>query len=186
MKISLNLATRTYVNRRKLIRCYLLVALLLVLGALYGASVCLDGYNRNQALRAQIERVLLERKSLGGGGDFSLQPGERETLRQAVPFANQLLLADSFRWTALLGRLEELVPEGVAIRSLQPDYAKGDLSLTAVALGVDELRRFLDALSVAEGFEKSYLLSQSFVKAGGKDSREQPLLQFSINIREVF
>lgn len=189
MKLTLNLSSRPYVNRRMLYLVYALLGgalvLLLALNAAYA--------HRLRAEAEQIRSHLAELKG-GTGGSPAVAEITPEALRrqqESIAFANDILRRDSFRWTRLLDHLEEAAVEGVAIRGLQPDYKERSLRVRGAARGVDEMRRYLDQLIASRHFSEVYLLEQSREEApdakggapGGGKSRG---ISFSILLKGAF
>lgn len=182
MKLTLNLAGRTYLNRRALRFVYGVVALLLLLVL----GVLTYGYLRDYRHFTQVEQWLVELETRGRVESAPTRPAlsgtERERLLSDVDFANGILRMDGFRWTRLLDRLEGVLPETVGIQAIRPDYAKGSFSLTGQARDLDALRRLLDNLSASPEFSDVYLRQQA--------RRETPdgegLLGFSLEVKGAF
>lgn len=186
MKLTLNLASRSYVNRRALYAAYAatIVALLL-----------LGGFNLTRAWRlnvqaGQIETRLAELEAragaVRGASGGAITPAALEQQRAAIGFANEILLRDSFRWTSLLDRLEAVAVEGVSIRALQPNFKNQALRLTGHARSIKELREFIDRLIAAPGFSEVYLLQQSNEKVKTPAGAERPAVSFSLALKGVF
>jgi type IV pilus assembly protein PilN len=185
MKLSLNLASRSYLNRRALYGCYtFLLSLLVLLLALNLAF-----YFRSQSQARHLKERLAEfDKELAGrqetAVDFS--PAAYEEMLEEIAFANEILLKDSFRWTALLDRLEEVVPDKVIIRGIQPDYKNGSLNLTGEARRVEDLRHFLDNLIQSSNFSDVYLLQQARDAGKGRNDGGQGNIGFTLVVRGAF
>jgi type IV pilus assembly protein PilN len=181
MKLTLNLASRTYLNRRALRFFYLaVIAVLLLL-----AAVNLYGYLRSQAEVGQLTAWLAEierQQKTPRREEQKMTQQEQQTLRADVDFANQNLKMDGFRWTQLLDHLEAVVPERVSIRGIRPDFRQGSFTLTGYARSVDDLRGFLDNLHASTGFNDVYLLQQS--RQEQQDGSR--LLDFSIVVKGAF
>ena len=90
--------------------------------------------------------------------------------------ANKIIDADQFRWSVLLGRLEELLPEDVAIRTLTPDFKERSLQITAVARDTAAMTALLDALLSSPDMKQAYLLNQSWDEPASGES----VVSFSI------
>jgi len=182
VKLSLNLATRSYLNRRAIY-----FSLLGVAGFLLGL-LALHGYDyfrsRNRIVQLEERLTELEAKTekVRGTAPPKLDAQEQKQLTADIEFANQTLKKDSFRWTALLDHLEKLVPPGVAVRGIRPDFQTGAVNLTAAAVGVKELQSFLDNLIGSPDFHDVYLLQQARQEArtGGA------LLNFSVVVKGAF
>lgn len=190
MKLTLNLASRPYVNRRALYVAYAALAatmvLLLVANMVYAVRLRAAGEQARQRLAA-----------LGGQGTavgdvVRVSPEALKQQQESVAFANDILRRDSFRWTRLLDNLEASAVEGIAIRALQPDHKDRSLQVKGAARGVDELRRYIDQLMASGHFSEVYLLEQSREKAekGGSATKSevpQPAgISFSIVLRGAF
>lgn len=185
MKLTLNLASRSYLNRRALYGLYVVVSGLLVLLLALGIVLHL----RSQAQVRQIREHLAElgREAAGAtqAEGSTVAPAAYEKLLADIRFANEILVQDSFRWTVLLDRLEEEVPQGVAIGSIQPDYKGKSLNLTGLARGVEDLQQFLDQLIASAYFSDVYLLQQSRLKAAGQ-GEAAGAISFSVVVRGAF
>lgn len=185
MKLTLNLASRTYLNRRALYGVYAVLTTVLVLLL----ALNLGLYLRSQAHARQIRDHLAEIEKETGGtpaaGSGTFTPAAYEKVLEQIRFANEILDQDSYRWTALLNRLEEVVPERVAIGGIQPDYKGKTLNLTGQARRVEDLQRFLDNLIGSPDFSDVYLLQQAQVAPGGNGDGAGAI-SFSIVVKGAF
>jgi len=184
MKLSLNLASRSYVNRRALYLFYAVLFSVLVL--LLALNLVFYLRTRSQTRHLHERLAVFDRELAGGqekGGRFS--PEAYEKMLQDIAFANEILVKDSFRWTALLDRLEEVVPAKVIIRGIQPDYKTSSLNLTGTARRVEDLKRFLDNLIESSTFSDAYLLQQSRETGRGKNGGQGDI-DFTIVVRGAF
>ena len=186
MKFTLNMASRRYINRRLLNRFFLVVILGLSLSllAIFVHGVRLAGY------AGQFHGHLAELRA-GEGGDVAEEekppaPAEMAQLRKELTFAREILKQDQLRWTVLLNRLEGLAIEGIRIRTMEPDYSKGSLGLTALARDDQKLRDFLDRLLVSEEFPEVYLLEQGIVQVKDANDRQQTAVNFRIVLKGAF
>ena len=182
MEFRINLASRVYLDRRSARRWLLLLSGLL---ALVLTSSLLYAYRNIEQLQvvdsrlAEIDSRLVAQR---GQTASAYTPASFARVMGEVEAANQLIAADQFRWTALLGRLEELLPADVAILSLQPNYRDRSLQITAVARDTAALTALLDALLASPDMQQAFLLNQ----ATSAQSDSEPVVQFSIVIREAF
>lgn len=131
MRISINLATRPFVELRPLfLRLRLLMALLAIIAIGLGlwahtlqkrldrATGQMDAL-RNQTIGAQQERLHNEARMR--------QPANSAVLDRAH-FLNALFLAKSFSWTAVMMDLENVLPTGVQVTSIEPQVTQtGDV-----------------------------------------------------------
>lgn len=182
MKLSLNLASRVYVNRRALMSVYAILTVLLVLLL----ALNLSSLWRSRAETAKISERLAELQRAGARlpeGETGYSAQALDTATKQVSFANTLLERDHFRWTDLLDQLEETTPYGISIRGIQPDYKSGVVKLSGVALSVADLRRFLDRLAVSPHFSRVFLFQQANIKDSKTGDADG--VSFSIELKRV-
>lgn len=184
MEIKLNLASKPYLNRQR-IRLWLLLgcmfmALLLVLNCSYGSQ------NWRQ-LRLLESRLMELGESLPGvqGTTADYTPEKYAAVRSEVALENEIIAADQFRWTLLLGRFEELLPDDVSIRSIQPDFKGQSVQLACVARDVSAMTRFVDNLLTSEDLKHTYLQRHGDVESE-LNGRKIVQVGFSLVIREAF
>jgi type IV pilus assembly protein PilN len=127
MRVSLNLASRPYVELRPLYkRLRLLIGALAVL-----AFACWfvlrteyvraqDAQARVDAIQAEVNRMQDEQRR---DQAEMQQPKEAAILHQAQ-FLNQLFLSKAFSWTAVMIELERVLPAGVQVTNIDPQLAK--------------------------------------------------------------
>ena len=123
MRISINLATRPFVELRPLfLRLRVLMGVLAAIAIALGiwahilqqrlnhANAQMDAL-RNQTIAAQQERLHNEARMR--------QPPNAAVLNRAH-FLNALFLQKSFSWTAVMMDLENVLPTGVQVTSIEP------------------------------------------------------------------
>lgn len=181
MKLSINLASRRHFNQRALQGTLSgIIVLLLLLLTLQGNSYL---QSRQQAQRHQAHLAVLQ-EQLSGKLPEQLTPEQLAERRQAYAQAKTLLQRDAFRWTALFGRMEKLLPDGVSLRSFSPDYTKNSLLIHGVARDLTNLQALLDNLQAAR-FKQVYLKNQGEVEVDNGRGGKRTALSFSINLKGV-
>jgi len=159
MKLTINLATRRYVNLRQLNGVLLAGFVLFGALALYNAVEV----GRNQA---EISRV---RGLIQGAGarDGGVRIPEAQLKAQAarIQFANRAIEKKSVNWLSLLDRFEEVVPTGVALTRIAPD-AKQVVKIGGVARSFANVRALLENMEHSRNLSDVYLLSQGELKVG--------------------
>ncbi len=185
MKVTLNLASRHYVNRRAVSRLGLFLILLLVLvlayltiGVLQNRSQ-LDSYKNNIA---DLDQQLLK---LQGEVPRSLTSQQIEAQKVEFKQAQALLERDAFRWTALFDRMERRLPSGVSVVSFNPDYKAKTLSMVGVARKLSDLQKLLDNLH-QETFEQVYLNRQGQTSVGDGEGGKVTAISFEVRLEGVF
>lgn len=126
MRVTINLATRPYVQLDALFRqLRLAIALLAVLAA--GLLVWLHVRSASaRTQQAQIEAIQARTAALNAERTRNearlREPANAAVLRQ-IEFLNALYQRKSFSWTAVLMDLEEVLPRGLQVTSIDPQIA---------------------------------------------------------------
>ena len=158
MKYSLNLATGTYLNHRRLYVTFSVLGLFLLgLLVVNSMSVIRDS-SRTRQLELRLEELRGQKRGVNQQGEIG--SAALAKMAERIKAANELLVRDNYRWTSLLDQLEAHLAEGISIRDLQPDYKSGVLRLSGVAASITDLRNFIDNLSQSEVFTQVYLKGQ--------------------------
>ena len=184
MDIKLNLASKPYLNRQG-VRLWLLLAgvlmlILLVFNLFYGYQ----NYRQLSLLESRFLELDGQVSGLKGApGNYT--PERHAAIKAEVARANEIVAADQFRWTLLLSRFEELVPDDVSIRTIQPNFKERSVQLTGVARDLSAMTRFVDNLLHSEDLAQAYLQRHSEVvsEPGGRSLAQ---VGFSLQIREAF
>jgi len=184
MEIKLNLASKPYLNRQSVRLWLLLLGILLVLLLLLNVS---SGYEKFRQLQQLDKRFQELNDQVSGmhGPSADYTPEKLVAAKDEVELANQIIAADRFRWTDLLGRFESLLPEDVSIHSIQPNFRDRSVHLTGEARDITALTGFLDNLLTSGDLNQAFLQSHGEIKKG-EFASSQELTGFSIVIREAF
>jgi len=161
MKLTINLATRRYLNLR-LLNAWLAAGFLL-LGLALLFRVRELAYN--QAELGKL-RALGHAASGRAGGPPAVTEEQLKALGPHIRFANTLIERKAVNWLALLDHLEEVVPDGVSLSSLAPSEKEQLLKVGGIARSFPNLAAFLENLERSKNFSEVYLLSQSETKVG--------------------
>lgn len=127
MRVTLNLASRPYVELRPLYQRLRVVALVLLATAALFWWVLSSQKQKAAAAQAHVDametsirQAHMERQQ----AEASMrQPQNAAVLRQAQ-FLNNLYLHKSFSWTAVMMDLEQVLPEGVHVLNIDPVVGK--------------------------------------------------------------
>jgi type IV pilus assembly protein PilN len=133
MRISINLATRPFVELRPLFaKLRVVMAALAVMAGALGIGLHYQS-KRAQAneavmdnLKAQTTALETERQT---NEKRMMQPQNRAVLERSR-FLNDLFAQKSFSWTSVMMDLEAVLPAGVQVTSLEPTVTKeGDINM---------------------------------------------------------
>ncbi|GAA3760102.1 PilN domain-containing protein [Terriglobus aquaticus] len=126
MRITINLATRPYVQLDRVFR-QLRVAIAVL--ALTAAALLLWLHGRSAAARAQqaeLESIQARTAALNAErarNEARLRQPANAAVLQQIDFLNALYTRKSFSWTAVLMDLEEVLPSGLQVTSIDPQIA---------------------------------------------------------------
>ncbi len=133
MRVQVNLATRPFVELRPFfLRLRLLMAALFVagLGIAIGAHILSARAARQQAELDQLRDQTIAAQQVKLHTEQRMrQPANAEVLDRAH-FLNALFLRKSFSWTAVMMDLENVLPAGLQVTSIEPGVsANGDVTI---------------------------------------------------------
>jgi hypothetical protein len=164
MRFTINLATRTHIDRRLVNRAgYAVLALLSVL-LIWNVSRTFWSIGELRRLQADNSSYESRLKSRPGGvseKDFS-------SLMDDIRFYNEIISRKSYSWMGLLEQLEGNTPEGVALSALTPDRKNGELKIEGHARSFAQIRSYLEKLEDSRVFTSILLLSHSDMSVNEK------------------
>jgi type IV pilus assembly protein PilN len=179
MRVSLNLASRPYVELRPLYkRLRLLIAVLAVVAVAFW-FVLRTEYARAKAAQARVDAIqnrVAEMRAEQQRDQMEMQqPKEAGILHQAQ-FLNQLFLAKAFSWTAVMIDLERVLPAGVQVTNIDPAVAKdGHVTVRLRVLGPhDRAVDLMRNLEKSQRFLTPRLTAESAETSGNQNTNFQP------------
>ena len=133
MRISVNLATRPYVELRPFFLRLRVIMGALVVGGIVVAVVTHSMQQKLNVSTAQMDRL----KQRTSAAQMEKQQNERRmhqpqnaAVLNRAHFLNLLFLRKSFSWTAVMMDLENVLPSGVQVTSIEPQVsADGDVTI---------------------------------------------------------
>ena len=158
MRLTINLATRIYINKRQLNLFIGGALLILVILLLFNARNIAADLGEVGRLNSGI--ALLEGKSKSAKS-AAVPEKEYQALLERIKFANGIIERKSYDWLQFFDRLEGVVPDRVSVTSLEPSTRSGELKLTGIAMNFGALRKFVENLEGSGYFTDVYLVSQS-------------------------
>jgi|APHig6443717817_1056837.scaffolds.fasta_scaffold148304_2 type IV pilus assembly protein PilN len=164
MRFTINVATRTYLDRKMVDRIsYAVLALLCILLAwnISRTFWSVGELRRLHADNASYESRLNSRPSGVSEKDFT-------RLLADIKFYNEIIGRKSFNWLGLLEQLEGATPDGIALTLLGPDRKTGELKIEGHARSFAQVRSYIEKLEDSKAYTSILLLSHSNVAAGEK------------------
>jgi type IV pilus assembly protein PilN len=144
MRITINLATRPFVELKPVYaRLRLVMALLALVAVGLGAWLYVAS-KRERAARDQMDALVRQTEGFqqerGQNETRMRQPQNRAVLERAQ-FLNGVFAQKAFSWTAVMMDLEQMLPAGVQVTSIQPSVAAdGTVSIHLRVSGPRELQ----------------------------------------------
>jgi type IV pilus assembly protein PilN len=181
MHISLNLATRPYIDIRpalKRLRIAMAVLIVIGLGFLLGLralhQTAEDARATEQRVQNQINAINTERL---GYQNMMGQP-ENVQLVAHVGQLNELFNEKTFSWTLAMEDLETVLPAGVQVTSIEPerDTKTGKITLKLRVVGPrDRALDLLHNLERSKHFLQPRIVGESAESMNGPNERLEPI-----------
>ena len=178
MRVTLNLASRPYVELRPLYKRLRLMAGLLLVMALAFWWVLRTEHARAEAAQARVDTIqssIARAQADRQQAEAAMrQPANAEVLTQAQ-FLNNLYLRKAFSWTAVMMDLEQVLPVGVQVMNIDPQVSKdGHVVIRMRVAGPRE-----KAVDLVRNLEKSHrfllprLVGEAAQTTGGSNAALQ-------------
>ena len=126
MKITLNLATKPWVDTATQVRRLRIAAgvcvgviLLCMVGLHFEAGKALRAQQKRDQMDAQQAKLTNEKHAF----EQELQQPQNQAILERSQFLNQIFAEKSFSWTSVMMDLENVLPAGVQVASLDPQVA---------------------------------------------------------------
>lgn len=177
MRINVNLATRYYYDNRKINIAMAVAGALLLLLLVILIGVAVANYGEIRRLKKEQAELDARQKKLGR----AVSEKDYQALLPRIGEANAIIEKKAVNWLELLNRLEEVVPDGVAITSIDPDQKSRELKIDGAARSFASLRLFLENMERSPNFPDVLLLNQKELKVRDK----QRGISFAISSRLV-
>ncbi len=175
MMFRINLATRDYINRKKL-NTALAAAFFFLSGWLmlniYTVSTNL-GEIKN--LSEAASKISLR----SGGVQKQISQKEYDELLSKIAYANSIIVMKQNNWVSMLDNIEAFVPDNVAITAIDPDPKTENIKLTGITKNFSFIRILLENMEKSKKYSDIFLLSQSEIKVG----KDQKGINFSISCK---
>lgn len=162
MEIRINLATRYFYDTRKMNAGIVAAALVLLILLVYNIALLFANISTEGTLRKDMG-MLQARFDASAKGVTEKQYRD---LLQEIAAANAIINKKSLDWLLLLNRLEEVVPEGLALSSIEPSLKDGTLKLSGAARSFGVLRSLVENFESSSHFTDVLLLNQGQLSVG--------------------
>ncbi|HEY3306879.1 MAG TPA: PilN domain-containing protein [Desulfuromonadaceae bacterium] len=177
MRYTINLATRSYLDYRRVNQ--ILILLITLLLALLAWNVSRFSMNLGELSSLKADSAAYEGRLNNRPAGVSEKDYTR--MLESIRYFNGILEKKSYPWLLILEQLERATPEGVALVSLTPDKKNGELVIEGRAKNFTIIRSYLDKLEDSKAFQNILLQSHHVIAMGEKVSG----IQFRISCQAV-
>lgn len=177
MRFTINIATRTYLDYRRVNQaCVTGIVMLLVLLAW---NVTRLSWNFGELRRLGSESAVFEERL--GSRPAGVSEKEYTRMQASIRFYNDVIERKSYAWLGLLELVENATPEGISLVLLAPDRKGGELKIDGRAKSFSLVRTYMEKLEDSKTFTDIMLLSHNDVAAGANAKG----VMFKISCRAV-
>lgn len=177
MKFNINLATRTYLDHRRINSALLAAMLVLLLLLLWNIMTVWQ----KQSAASRLESEIAAHEATLNSRPAGITDNEFKRLLNSIVFFNAVIERKTFNWLNILDQLELVTPEGIALSSLTPDSATGELKIEGRSRNFAQVTSYLEKLEESGKFRETLLLSHRELVLGGGVKG----IEFSISCRMV-
>lgn len=164
MEFNINLATRSYIDKRLVKQlCYGAIAVLLLLTAW---NITRFSWNMGELRKVSAEIQELEKRINSKPAGIS----DRDYAQQQaqISFYNQVISQKSKNWLKMLDLVETVTPDGISLSVLNHGKNNGELNLEGHARTFAVMRKYLEKLEETGAFSSVMLLSHQNLLIGEK------------------
>lgn len=163
MRLTINLATRTYLDKPRLNLIFAFITLVLVIALFINVQKISSCAGETSRVRGELEA--LDRKA--GIARKPVVEQDYQNLVAHIRFANKFILRKTFSWLTLFDQLEAVVPDGVALTRIEPDAKeKGLVKFSGTTQSFSKLKSLLENMEQSQSFSEIYLLTHADTKVG--------------------
>ena len=170
MLVTLNLATRPFVELRPLLaklRLTMIALALLATGLIIGLRALKDRADVATAQMDSLKSQTADYQSRMLKNEARMKQPQNRAVLERAQFLNELFAKKSFSWTAVMMDLERVLPYGVQVTSIDPSITKeGDVNIRLRVSGdrdkavqlvrnLEKSRRFLSPKLSSESLQAS-------------------------------
>jgi type IV pilus assembly protein PilN len=143
MRITINLATRPFVELKPVYARLRLAMALLALVAIGLSAWLYVASKRERAARDQMDALVRQTEGFQrerGQNEARMRHPQNRAVLERAQFLNGVFAQKSFSWTAVMMDLEQMLPAGLQVTSIQPSVAAdGDVTIHLRVSGPREL-----------------------------------------------
>jgi type IV pilus assembly protein PilN len=155
MRFTINLATKTILDHRRVDRACTVAVVVLVI--LLAGNILLYSWNLGEMRRLDVETTEVKNRLARPLSKISEK--DQAGILANISFYNDIIKRKTYGWLAFLEKLEAATPDGIAVTSLLPNREKSSMAIEGWARDFKTLEEYLAMLEDSETFYDVLLLS---------------------------
>lgn len=159
MNFSINLATRVYVDFRKVSLVISALSAVLLFWIFYSIYSVVGNIE-------QMNRYTISKPKGAVSPAPKVSEADYSKFLARVKGVNAIIFKRSYDWLLLFDNLEKLVPDGVSLKGLDPSAKDEVLSISATGRNFAAIRKFVENLEFSNTFTEVNLTNLAVVKDG--------------------
>jgi hypothetical protein len=161
MNFTINLATRVYVDFRKVTLVISAASAVLLFWTFFSIYSLVNNFE-------QMKRYTIAKPAGAVSAGAKVSDADYAKFIERVKNVNAIIYKRAYDWLQLFDNLEKLVPEGVSLRGLDPSDKGEILKITATGRNFASVRKFVENLEFSNTFTDINLTDQTMVKEGAQ------------------
>jgi len=158
MNLQLNLATRYYIDFRKVNLSIAFLISIVFFWFIADTYLLVSNYEEFQRISGYKSSMFTT-----GAGEKISETEYNRTIT-SIKFANTILEKRSYDWLTLLDNMESVVPNGVSLTGLVPDEKTGIIKLTGAARSIAAVRTLIESMQNSQKFSEVFLTDHAILK----------------------
>lgn len=159
MNFTINLATRVYVDFRKVTLVISAVSAITLFWVFFSVYALIGNYEK-------MKKYAIVKPTDAASAGAKVTDADYAKFLERVKSVNAIIYKRAYDWLQLFDNLEKLVPEGVSLKGLEPSEKGEILKITAYGRNFAAVRKFVENLEFSNTFTDINLTDQSIAKEG--------------------
>lgn len=172
MRLNINLATQPYEDVRKFLAKWGLLTLVLAAATAMLVFMAVRNWRDSRTINAQIAEMHQKMDALDKARATAIatlnEPGNKVTAEKSR-FLNDAIQRKSLSWTRIFMDLERMMPQGLHVVSIKPEFAKDNrlgIHLTVGGNSHEKAIELVRRMEESSTFRQATLVSETMTSSG--------------------
>ena len=161
MNFTINLATRVYVDFRRVTLVMSAVSAVLLFWIFFSIYSLFGNFE-------QMKKYAVAKPTGTASAGTKVSDADYAKFLERVKGVNAIIYKRAYDWLLLFDNLEKLVPDGVSLKGLEPSDKGEILRITATGRNFASVRKFVENLEFSKTFTDINLTDQAIAKEGAQ------------------